>query len=170
MTYFRTCVGCSTPRGSCQTLDILKSHISGAGITSVKHRCLVRTTEFQPGDAVWVELYADGPDDDDGFKPNALFPGVVLEQVGTKVKAFVRPGDPDMTTNYEFTARANGYVSAPLARVRRRAAPKTDLVRCDHCGGVPALSGRCDREDDVAWMIKEGFITDRTCLKRKQEG
>lgn len=170
MAYFRTCIGCSTPRASCETLTTLKSMLVGSGITSVGHKCPNRTTEYSPGDAVWVELYADAYTDPDELPTNALFPGVVLGQVRTKVKAFILPGVPDQSGALEFVGRANGYVSAPIGRVTRRDAPKVDIVRCGHCNGVPALSNRCDREDDVAAMIRDGFATDRDCLKRKMEG
>lgn len=144
MTY-QTCRGCAHGAGFCQAREDVKAHVRGIGVTSIKWKCRWRRPVYQPGDAVWANLFADTEPDDDGWGGDRSvfrdFPAVVIKVFGSKTLLFVEPGAFDEYEEYQFAPAkgGNGHVKIPLIRTRRRDAIRESI--CAGCQMITRLKG-----------------------------
>jgi hypothetical protein len=144
MTY-RTCTGCVFGTGYCHAREVVKAHVKGIGVTSLKWRCEYRRPVYQPGDAVWANLFTGWEDGGDSWgreeQAFAEFPGVVIRVKGSKAVVFIEPGASSECEQYDFEPlkNGNGYVKIPLIRTRKRDALREHV--CDCCGQVVRLKG-----------------------------
>lgn len=144
MTY-RTCTGCVHGAGACQARDIIKAHVKGIGVTSLKWRCAHRQPVYRPGDAVWVNLFVGWEDGGDSWgreeQAFAEFPGVVIRVRGSKAVIFIEPGVQSRCEQYDFEPQksGNGHVKIPLSRTRKRHAVREHV--CPVCERIVRLKG-----------------------------
>jgi hypothetical protein len=145
MTSFRTCAGCASKEqdGGCDHLFILKSHISGLGVTLVKHRCAHRVDKFLPGDAVTVNTFPSCTPEDGEIPAKQDFPAIFISAHGLKAVCFIRPGtEGQYGDEFEPKGGNKGFVKVPLSRVlAREGVPRATLAACVRCGEVPSLIG-----------------------------
>lgn len=147
MTY-RTCNGCVHGTGFCQAREDVKARVKGIGVTSLKWKCKHRRPIYQPGDAVWVNLFVGYEERCENWGGEeavfASFPGTVIRMAGSKAVIFVEPGVASDCEEYSFEPQnaGSGYVKITLTRTRRRDAIREHV--CDCCGNIPRLRGHVD--------------------------
>lgn len=144
MTY-QTCVGCVFGIGYCHAREAVKAHVKGIGVTSLKWRCKHRRPVYQPGDAVWVDLFVGWEDGGDSWgreeQAFAYFPGVVIRAKGSKAVVFIEPGVRSECEQYDFEPQksGNGHVKIPLIRTKKRDAIREHICSC--CERIVRLKG-----------------------------
>lgn len=140
MTIFRTCTGCKAHPGPCEIREALRRQLKGLGVTSIKWRCKSRESRFKPGDQVWVLTAADRNDADEHGNPyRDHFPGVIIEERGSKALLHVKDGSPgrDDDTLKFVAGDGRGFCKIPLSRLEPRDAPKERV--CFYCSQPESL-------------------------------
>lgn len=156
MTYFPRCIGCAS-KGNCEELDILKGWAKSLSITTIKHTCKKRVSDFQPGDPILVFTVATGEwvdqGPDDGYIVKALFRGHFIQETDNpnKVIVYVAEGTKSESGVHEFKARnASGFVKAPRSRVQRLInGQRADATPCPRCGQQAGITGRCGNHESL---------------------
>jgi hypothetical protein len=147
-----TCTGCKLDR-ACARADQMRAALKGNGVLSVKFACKDRQPVFAPGDAALFTTFVTDCDPNEMFGGRVVevtYPGVVIEQVGSKVIGFIKAGIEDNNgEGLPFEPRGNGYVKMPLRRVRRdETRPPTEIKTCQWCASHYAISGVCNFDPD----------------------
>lgn len=158
--HLNTCTGCKF-KGDCGHAAHLRDTLKGHGIRSIKFACAKREPVFRPGDAaIFTTKVASDPND---MPVLASFPGVVIEQKGSKVVGFVRPYVKDIGgEDFTFEPNGNGYVKMPLTRVRPDPSREpVEIKTCRWCASNYAIDGRCDRDPN--------YTRTTDCLKAEIE-
>lgn len=146
MTHFTTCTGCRL-KGECAHAEGLKAKIKGLGIRSMKFGCKLREDIFAPGQPVIFDTFAN--DDSEEGWCKVRYKGRVIKQMGGKVFGYIKPGSGDLTVEWPFKAKANGYVKMPLARVRADdTRDVADARCCDWCQSYPGLGAECLKDPE----------------------
>lgn len=144
MTY-QTCFGCVHGAGFCQERENVKALVKGVGVTSLKWRCKHRRPMYQPGEAVWANIFTGWEDRGDSWgreeQAFADFPGVVIRVKGSKAVVFIEPGVLSDCEEYNFEPHnsGSGYVKIPLIRTKKRDAVREHVCPC--CQEVVRLKG-----------------------------
>lgn len=147
MTY-RSCVGCVHGSGFCHARELVKAHVKGIGVTSLKWRCNWRRPIYQPGDAVWANIFTGWEDQGDSWgreEANFVdFPGIVIRLKGSRAVIFIEPGADSYSGDYSFEPmkNGNGHVKIPIVRTRKRDAVREHI--CDSCERFVRLKGHED--------------------------
>jgi hypothetical protein len=149
--YMATCAGCKF-RDGCDHREFMRRKLRGTGITSVKFTCKLRETIFKPGQPVIFKTFVSA-DDDMGNALAVEYPGYCIEQIGTKVIGFVKPGEHDIDDYTEFEPKNGGFVKMPIARVRPDdGRPVVAIERCEQCYSIPAVGAPCMRDPATQWL------------------
>ena len=139
MTIYRKCRLC-LKRDGCSIKSNIGKAISGLGITSLLHKCANYKPPFKPGDPVLVTTIADYSDREyRGELVTATFPGHFLDQHGPKAHVYIKPDIDDVTGNYEFGAKSNGYFTLSFSHI----APNPNGETIKLCHGIPDFECDC---------------------------
>ena len=142
--YMATCVGCKL-RDDCEHRDFMRKFLRGTGITSVKFVCKMRETIFKPGQPVIFKTFVSDDDGDRHYGSRAVeYPGYCIEQIGTKVFGFIKPGEPDIGGFEDFVPASNGFVKIPISRVRvDESRASITIHQCEWCGAFSSIGAPC---------------------------
>jgi hypothetical protein len=168
MTYYTPCIGCAVAPAECPTRQALKQAFAYAKrrgsdfrVSAIRGKCEARKPVFAPGVQVTARLFDyenPGPEDD---RKVHVWPGVVIQEKGTKAVIFVRPGAPSIVvqpfTAIPFTPKktdGEGWVKVSIRHLTLiPGAPRIDVSTCTRCLKIPGiLDGECGAGDDWTRM------------------
>lgn len=157
MTYFTTCKGCKHTE-DCEFRTRIKAGIKGLGITTVKHKCFLRSPMFLPGDPVTVSTGVEGEGSYGPVWYQADFDGVFIQEMKdrSRVVCFIKPGTEGSTGDeFEPIDGKIGFVKLPYSRVKKREGERIELKECRGCGGFPELTGKCGHDGEELYRPEE---------------
>lgn len=142
-----TCNGCAYD-GACDLQKEKRAALRGMQITSVKFICRSRANVFHPGQPViFTTFIADEDDGHRGGVCEVCYAGYAIQQMGTKLFGYIKPGADDISgEGIPFEARMGGFVKIPIRRVKPDESREAiDLALCRQCGAY-ANFGQCFKD------------------------
>ena len=156
MTAYPTCRGCVDERHDCHHRTVLRDHLHGLCVTSIKWKCKARTPRFPVGSLVWARTIptTGKPEYDDEHENSPImadFSGIVIKPKRTKMLVYIERGSADEGEEYIFDG--GPFCLIPLSRLRERDGDPEKI--CPDCKRPAskghALGYRCNPQKGDWW-------------------